>query len=117
MAVPLDVAGQVSAVADDGTELLLRAAGSVIRIQMPSLWAAYRALRTMGPPRLREQVMDRLRAGAVAADLAVQFTVADRVVAELDIQSQGSALARALGFGPIKLHPVALLTSFFKTSR
>ena len=114
MRVPLDVDGQLSAVAGDGTELLLQAAGSVIRIQMPSPRAAYRALRTLGPPRLREQFMARLRSGAVAADLAVQFTVAERLVAELDTQSQGSALARVLGFGAIKLHPMGLIMSLFK---
>ena len=117
MAVPLDVDGQLSAVADDGTVLSLQAAGSVIRIQMPSLWASYRVLRKLGPPRLREQLMARLRAGALAADLAVHFTVAERVVAELDTHSQGSVLARALGFGNIKLHPVTLLMSLFKTSK
>ena len=98
MAVPLDVDGQVSVVADDGAEISLQANGSVIRIQMPSLWASHRLLRT----------------GAVAADLQVQFTVAGRLVAQLDTQSQGSVLARLLGLGPIKLHPVTMFMSLFK---
>lgn len=116
MALPLDVDGQVSIVADDGAEILLQANGSVIRIQMPSLWTSYRLLRKAGPPRVREQLVTQLRRGAAAADLEVQFTIADRVVAELDTRSQGSALTRWLGIGPIKLHPLTMLMSLFKKS-
>jgi len=116
MAVPLDVDGQVSVVADDGAEIVLQASGSLISIQLPNLWTSRRLLRKAGPRRLREQLVAQLQKVAVAADLEVQFTVADRLVAELDTQSRGSVLARWLGLGPIKLHPMTLLASLLKKS-
>jgi len=117
MAVPLDVDGQVSVVAEDGAEISLQANGSVIRIQMPSLWLSHRLLRKAGPRRLRERLVAQLHTGAVAADLEIQFTVAGWLVAELDTRSQGSVLARLLGLGPIKLHPLTILMSLFKKSQ
>jgi len=116
MAVPLDVDGQVSVLADDGAEILVRANGSLISIQLPNLWVSHRLMRKAAPRRLREQLVAQLQKGAVAADLEVKFTVADRLVAELDTRSRGSVLARWLGLGPIKLHPMTLLTSLFKKS-
>lgn len=113
MALPLDVDGQVSVIADDGAKISLQANSSVIRIQMPGLWASHRLLRKVASPRLRQQLVAQLRTGAVAADLEVQFTVADRVVAELDTRSHGSALARLLGLGAIKLRPLTMFMSLF----
>ncbi len=117
MAVPLEVDGQVSLLADDGSEILLQANGSLIRVQIPSPWVWRGLLRQVGPRDVRERRLAQLQKGAAAADLEVQITVAGRLVAELAGRSQGSVLARLLGLGPLKLHPLTLLRSLFKKSQ
>jgi hypothetical protein len=111
LSAPLSVNGQLSLLADDGTELKILADGASIFVAVPSLGALRRLLRQpgWGSRRARGKGLERVAAAMSARGLVPKLSVNDLVVAELTQSIRPGLVARWLNLGPVKLHWPAIL--------
>lgn len=102
---PLEVETALSLTVDEELEVLVNADGRTVRLHFDSPRTALRLARRTTDRRSRPFWMARLQRATGQADLAVEFVVAQRVVAELTDTSRVGLLSRMFGLGPVTLRP------------
>lgn len=115
MSIPLDVFAQLSLVADTGEEVAVSAKDETITVELPSLWTGRSIVaRQLADRAQRKRMIEKLHMGLQVADLALEFWVAHRLIAQLRPQSRPTLLSRILGVGAVELRIIPLLLSLLR---
>lgn len=114
MGAPLNVFAQLSLVAENGQAISVSAENEIITVTLPNLWIGRSILKQFSNRQKRGEMLENLYSGLLYTDLAIEFRISQRIIAQLRPESRPSFLSRLFGFGRIELKIIPILLSLFK---
>lgn len=114
---PLAVTALLSLQSAHGEAVTVTAAGAVVTVTLQNLRLRRGQLGLLAQRKQRAAMLAQLQQGLQAADLTLQVTLRETLLAQLAPDSHPTALSRLLGLGPLRVRPWPVLRALLRRRR